>query len=90
MLPTRQRALVKFMWASDVVLMLVLLVSSVVVDMNGEYPFLPSCASGPFTLSLLGAGIAVSVCLMAMDERRRFLGGVFLLLFVLAAVPLLR
>jgi uncharacterized membrane protein AbrB (regulator of aidB expression) len=77
------------MWRVNLAVLLVFVVCMVTVDMNGDYPFLPSWASLLLTLAVLGCGVGMNGYLTVADEKRRFLAGICLVLFILASLPLI-
>lgn len=68
-------------------LVVALVVCMVLVDTNGEYPFLQGWGALVLTLAIFGSGLALNAYLMLADKRRRLLALACLALFVLAGLP---
>lgn len=66
---------------------MLLLIGSLLIDSNGNFPNLGRTASLTLTLLLFAVGIASSVALLILETSRRIVAVLFLLILVLLAVP---
>jgi hypothetical protein len=79
----------RILWALNGLLVLLLVCASLFVDLNGDLPGLPSGISYVFVPGLFTAGIVTNGFLARYDRGHRWLYLALLMLFLVAALPII-